>query len=70
MRRCGSIHHHGLHQLGRHEEAKDALEQLRGLMKTGKWADDDEARAFLREAEDLIAEASEPTNAAEERPLP
>jgi tetratricopeptide (TPR) repeat protein len=43
-----------LHQLGRADEAKAALEQLRSLCKEERFAEDQEAQAFLAEAEKLI----------------
>jgi hypothetical protein len=39
------------HQLGRSLEANTALEQLRALLKSDRWANDQEAIGFLREAE-------------------
>jgi hypothetical protein len=43
-----------LHKLGRADEAKAALEQLRSLCKEERFAEDQEAQAFLTEAEQLI----------------
>ncbi len=43
-----------LHKLGRIEEAKATLERLRTLLKDERFADDQEAQGFLREAEKLI----------------
>ncbi len=43
-----------LHQVARGEEAKSALEQLRGLLKDERFAGNDEAKALLAEAEGLI----------------
>jgi len=43
-----------LHQLGRGEEAKAALERLRNLLKDDQFAQDEQAKAFLDEAEKLI----------------
>jgi len=43
-----------LHQLGRADEAKAALERLRELCKDEQYADDGEAQGFLAEAEGLI----------------
>ncbi|MBN2269054.1 MAG: protein kinase [Sedimentisphaerales bacterium] len=43
-----------LHKLGRTEEAKAALERLRALCKEERFAEDQEAQAFLAEAEKLI----------------
>jgi WD40 repeat protein/serine/threonine protein kinase/Tfp pilus assembly protein PilF len=43
-----------LHKLGRTEEAKAALERLRDLCKEERFAEDQEAQAFLTEAEQLI----------------
>ena len=42
------------HQLGRVDEAKASLEQLRALLKDERFADDQEAKAMLTEAEGLI----------------
>jgi hypothetical protein len=42
------------HQLGKKDEAKAMLARLRELMKQQRWAEDAEARSFLREAETLI----------------
>jgi hypothetical protein len=41
-------------QLGRIEEAKAALGQLRDLLKDEQFAEDKEAKAYLSEAEELI----------------
>jgi len=43
-----------LHQLGRAEEAKAALERLGELCKDERFADDEEAKSLLAEAEGLI----------------
>jgi dipeptidyl aminopeptidase/acylaminoacyl peptidase len=43
-----------LHQLGRPEQAKVALERLRSLLKDERFAQDEQAKAFLAEAEKLI----------------
>jgi hypothetical protein len=43
-----------LHKIARVEEAKAALEQLRELCKDEQFAEDEEAKAFLAEAEKLI----------------
>ena len=43
-----------LHQLGRGDEAKAALEQLRTLLKDERFAEDEEVKALLAEAEGLI----------------
>ena len=43
-----------LHQLGRPDEAKAALERLRALCKEERFAEDQEAQGFLAEAEQLI----------------
>lgn len=43
-----------LYELGRTDDARAALQRLRKLMQQGRWADDPESRAFLREAETLI----------------
>jgi tRNA A-37 threonylcarbamoyl transferase component Bud32 len=42
------------HQVGKKEEAKSTLVQLRNVMKTKRWSHDLEALGFLREAEELI----------------
>ena len=42
------------HQLGKKDEAKATLAQLREVMKQPRWAKDAEAAGFLREAEELI----------------
>jgi tetratricopeptide (TPR) repeat protein len=42
------------HQLGKKDEAKATLSQLRELMKQDRWAREPEAPGFLREAEELI----------------
>jgi WD40 repeat protein len=39
------------HRLGRNDAAHRALDQLRTLVKSGRWAEDPEALGFLREAE-------------------
>ncbi|MFI5460387.1 MAG: protein kinase [Isosphaerales bacterium] len=39
------------HRLGRIDAARATLGRLRGLMKATEWAQDDDAQAFLREAE-------------------
>jgi WD40 repeat protein/tRNA A-37 threonylcarbamoyl transferase component Bud32 len=44
-----------LQKLGRNEEAKAALERLRTLLKDEQFAQDGQAKAFLAEAEKLIA---------------
>jgi len=43
-----------LHKLGRADEAKAALERLRTLLKDERFAQDEQAKAFLAEAEKLI----------------
>jgi hypothetical protein len=43
-----------LYKLGRADEAKPALERLRALCKEERFAEDQEAKAFLAEAEKLI----------------
>ena len=43
-----------LHQLGRTEEARTVLERLCSLTQNERWASDEDAQAFLREAEELI----------------
>jgi hypothetical protein len=47
-----------LHQLGRMDESRAALDRLRGLVQSPKYASDGEACGFLREAESLIAGTS------------
>jgi Flp pilus assembly protein TadD len=42
------------HQLGKKEEAKTTLRELREVMKQPRWASDTEVSGFLREAEELI----------------
>lgn len=46
-----------LYQLERTEEAKAALDRLRGLMRNPVFTNDPEAQAFLYEAEQLMADA-------------
>ena len=41
-------------QLGRPEEARKLLAQLRELCRQGAWAKNEEAQTLLREAEALI----------------
>lgn len=48
------------HQLGWAGEAKSTLEQLRALLKDKQFADDDEAKAYLAEAEGLIESGNKP----------
>jgi Flp pilus assembly protein TadD len=43
------------HQLGQKDKAQTALGQLRETMKKPRWAEDEEAIGFLREAEILVA---------------
>jgi Flp pilus assembly protein TadD len=43
-----------LHRLGRVDEAKATLEQLRGLLKVEPYATNSDAKAMLAEAEKLI----------------
>jgi len=43
-----------LHQLGRGEEARATLEQLRSLVKDERFAGDDESKALLAEAEGVV----------------
>jgi WD40 repeat protein/serine/threonine protein kinase len=43
------------HQLGQPADARAALEQLRKLLETDQWANDREARGFLKEAEEVAA---------------
>ncbi len=61
-----------LHQLGRTHEAQATLERLRVLMQNEKWAANDEAQSFLREAESLIcgAPGAQPTTDASTSPDP
>ena len=42
------------------KEAHDALDQLRSLLKAGRWADDPEALGFLQEAERVVGAAPKP----------
>jgi len=42
------------HQLHQTTDAQAALQNLRKLLETDRWANDREARGFLREAEDLV----------------
>ena len=42
-----------LHRLGEHERARAVLSDLRGTMKLPGFADDEQSRAFFREAEEL-----------------
>lgn len=44
-----------LHRLGRVEEAKVTLDQLRDLLKDERFAEDEKAKAYLAEAEKLIS---------------
>jgi hypothetical protein len=44
-----------LHRLGRADEAKATLQQLRALLKDDRFADHEEAKALLAEAEKLLA---------------
>jgi WD40 repeat protein/predicted Ser/Thr protein kinase len=46
-----------LHKLGRTEDAKATLERLRTLLKDERFADDQQAKSFLLEAEQLITPA-------------
>jgi eukaryotic-like serine/threonine-protein kinase len=48
------------HQLGHVKEAQAELQRLRERMKDPRWAKDDEAQGFLREAESLLAEPKTP----------
>ena len=41
-------------QLHQTAEAQSALEELRKLLKTDRWANDREARGFLKEAEEIV----------------
>jgi WD40 repeat protein/serine/threonine protein kinase len=43
-------------KLGKKQDAQALLTQLRQIMKQPQWAKDEEARAFLREAEEVIEE--------------
>jgi hypothetical protein len=40
-------------QLQQATDAQEALDRLRELLQSGQWADDREARSFLREAENV-----------------
>jgi hypothetical protein len=42
------------HRLGQKERAEDMLRRLRETMKKPQWAQNEEAQAFLREAEALL----------------
>jgi serine/threonine protein kinase/tetratricopeptide (TPR) repeat protein len=44
-----------LHRLGQHEEAKVTLDRLRNLLKDERFAEDEEAKTCLAEAEKLIS---------------
>jgi tetratricopeptide (TPR) repeat protein len=46
-----------LHKLGRTDEAKASLDRLRDLLKEEQYADDQQAKKFLLEAEQLITPA-------------
>jgi hypothetical protein len=48
------------HQLGHAKEAQAELQRLRERMKDPRWAQDDEAQGFLREAESLLAKPKTP----------
>ena len=48
-----------LHKRGHTQEARKQLERLRGLMKDDRWASRVALKAFLREAEELIAGGSD-----------
>jgi len=48
------------HQLGHATEAQAVLSRLRERMKDPRWAKDDEAQGFLREAEALLAKPKTP----------
>ncbi len=48
------------HRLGRTHDAHNALDQLRTLLKSSRWADDQEAIGFLQEAERAVAKAPGP----------
>ncbi len=41
-------------QLGQKDKAKEQMGGLRKTMKQPRWANDEEAQGFLREAEELI----------------
>jgi hypothetical protein len=47
-------------QLGHAKEAQAELQSLRERMKDPRWAKDDEAKGFLREAEALLAKPKTP----------
>ncbi len=44
------------YQLGQKEKAQASLDRLREILKQPKFAKDQEAQAFLREAETLLKE--------------
>ncbi len=46
-----------LHKRGQTDDARKQLDRLRGLMQDDRWANEVELKAFLREAEKLIAGA-------------
>ncbi len=50
------------HRLGQTEDARAALRRLRESMKKPKWQKNDEAQAFLREAEPLEQDLSFPAD--------
>ena len=39
------------HDLGRSDDARTYMDRLRGLMETGRFAENEETQAFYREAE-------------------
>ncbi len=47
------------HRLGRDQDARVALDRLQSLSKTERWAHNEEALAFLREAEGVMKAASD-----------
>jgi hypothetical protein len=42
------------HRLGQKEAAEEMLRRLRETMKNSQWTQNEEAQAFLREAEALV----------------
>jgi tetratricopeptide (TPR) repeat protein len=58
------------HRLGQTEQAKERLEQLRSLLAQPVWAENAEARGFLREAEALMEGQTAPPKDAEQNRNP
>jgi tetratricopeptide (TPR) repeat protein len=58
------------HHLGQKEKAQASLERLREIMKQPRWAKNEEAQGFLREAEALMKEkpAEQPTRKEKGKP--